>query len=107
MNFYFQMMLWILLALTIVINPNKAQDGIVYFPVEVAEASQAGSVVPGNINLTEIRGTTLYERYVAQIISGGITKLTLAINKVLLQSRSSTKDNIVFAPMSIGCKYTI
>lgn len=98
------MMFWILLTLSMVFNLSNTQGGILYFPEEIAAAPQAGSIVPGNINLTEIRGTTLYESYVEQIISGGIAKLTLAINKVLLQSRSNTRDNIVFAPMSIGCK---
>lgn len=79
---------------------------MIYFPVEI-EASQnieSGPLVPSNINLTEIRGTTLYDKYVEKIITAGITKLTLAVNKVLLQSKSSSSHNIVFAPMSIAGK---
>lgn len=81
---------------------------MVYFPEETPAASSQSenrAEIPGNINLTEIRGTTMYEKYVEQLISGGIAKLTLAINKVLLQGRSGSRDNVVFAPMSIGGEY--
>lgn len=97
------MQIRICFILTIVFHLDNAQ---VYFPEEV-EASpqmQNSPFIPSNINLTEIRGTTLYEKYVERIISGGITKLTLAINKVLLQNKSGSRNNIVFAPMSIAGK---
>ncbi|KAJ8982103.1 hypothetical protein NQ317_010961 [Molorchus minor] len=56
--------------------------------------------IPPHVNLTEIRGTSLYEKFVDRIISGGVTKLTLAINTILNSRRGS--DNIVFAPVSIA-----
>lgn len=97
------MWLRIFFIFTIVFHLNYAQ---VYFPqeIETSQHIESGPLVPANINLTEIRGTTVYEQYVEQIITGGITKLTLAINKILLQSKSRDCHNIVFAPMSIAGK---
>lgn len=102
------MLLKIFLALTILYHFNSAHaqkdyNEMLYFPEETVAPNRVGAI-PANVNLTEIRGTTLYEKYVEQILAGGITKLTLAVNKALLQSRSSNKDNIVFAPLSISCK---
>lgn len=100
------MLLRLLLAFAIFYqfsNAQKDYNGMVYFPEEAAAPNKVAGI-PANINLTEIRGTSLYEKYVEQIIAGGVTKLTLAVNKELLQSRSGHRDNIVFAPLSISCK---
>lgn len=99
------MLLKIFLTITIVFNVSCAQE-MVFFPEEIAASSinENREIIPGNINLTEIRGTTMYESYVEKVISSGIAKLTLAINKVLLHGRSGNHHNIVFAPLSIGGK---
>lgn len=59
--------------------------------------------------LTELRqrNSTKYELYVDQIISGGIAKLTLAINRAFLDVISKRQENLVFAPVSIGGKTKI
>lgn len=64
----------------------------------------AESIVPANINLTELRGTSLYEEYVDKIIATGILKLTLAVEKAIISSSPNSFDNVVFAPVGIAGK---
>lgn len=99
------MWLRMFLILTTTFHLNCAQDSV-YFPQEIEDSQhiESGPLVPANINLTEIRGTNVYEKYVERVITGGITKLTLAVNKVLLQGTSTGSHNIVFAPISIAGK---
>lgn len=103
------MLLILSLVLIAACGINDAQDisqGMVYFPEEIISSSFDNKAdIPSKFNLTEIRNTTLYESYVEQIISESIAKLMLAINKVLIEGRSPTKDNIVFGPVSISGKY--
>ncbi|CAG9822523.1 unnamed protein product [Phaedon cochleariae] len=75
-----------------------AQD----YPPAQALASPFRPAFEIPLNLTALRGTPQYERYVDQIISMGIAKFTLEINRDLLRQRSSEHDNVVFAPMSIA-----
>ncbi|KAJ8919515.1 hypothetical protein NQ315_002136 [Exocentrus adspersus] len=82
-----------------------AQNGeTLFFPDEQGGLINTDNSIklPPNLNLTEIRGTTIYENFVDKIIAGGISKLTLAINKALLHQTSSDKENVVFAPVSIS-----
>ncbi|XP_060530341.1 serine protease inhibitor 28Dc isoform X2 [Cylas formicarius] len=85
----------------------RAQDGnLLYFPNENGGVSQILSernvveVIPPNLNLSDIRGTTVYENYVDKIISMAIAKTTLTINNLLIQNPHG--DNVVFSPTSIA-----
>ncbi|KAJ8949612.1 hypothetical protein NQ318_007374 [Aromia moschata] len=71
-----------------------AQDNKIYFPDDDMTDIEIRA------NLSEIRGTQLYDQHIEQIMSEGISKLTLAINKILLQF--GHKENHVFAPVSIA-----
>lgn len=53
-------------------------------------------------NLTALRGTLEYEKRVDNIISSGILKLAVAIEKTLLETSSNNYENIVIAPVSIA-----
>lgn len=57
---------------------------------------------PSIKNLTALRGTSEYEKRVDAIISSGILKLAVAIEKTLLQTTSGNYENIVTAPVSIA-----
>lgn len=84
---------------------SNSNNGILYFPDDDETKSFPYPSIPQNINLSDMRGTTDYERYVDMIIAGGIANLTLSINKALIEKTSYSQNNIVFAPMSIGGKF--
>ncbi|XP_018573796.1 serine protease inhibitor 28Dc-like [Anoplophora glabripennis] len=92
------------IPLLVTITYAIAQREMVYFPDEQGGLMDGDNTVklPSNVNLTEIRGTTLYETFVDKIIASGIAKLTLAVNKALNQQTGSNRDNVVFAPVSIA-----
>lgn len=92
------------LSLLVTVAYAAAQKETVYFPDEQGGLMDGDNVVnlPPNLNLTEMRGTTLYETFVDKIIASGIAKLTLAVNKALNQQIGNSRDNVVFAPVSIA-----
>lgn len=57
----------------------------------------------------QLRGTSVYEKYVDNIISKGISKLTLAVDRATIKDneRIGGRDNIVFSPVSIAGGYKI
>ncbi|CAH0561227.1 unnamed protein product [Brassicogethes aeneus] len=70
------------------------------YPQAALASAPLSPMIPTK-NLSTIRGTQEYEQAVDQIISNGILKTTLAINKVIASSAKDHARNIVFAPMSI------
>lgn len=56
------------------------------------------------INPDVIRRTNVYEKYVEDLISQGISKLTIEINKLLI-SQSVNYDNVLFSPLSIASQF--
>lgn len=95
-----------LLSLFIAVSLAIPQREMVYFPDDRGGLMDGENTVklPPNVNLTEMRGTTVYEKFVDKIIASGIAKLTLAISKALNQQTQgqSNSDNVVFAPVSIA-----
>lgn len=71
----------------------------IHFPQDALDMS-ADNVTS---TLAELRGTTVYEKFVDNIISGGITKLTLAVDRASLKNSGRIhNENIVFSPVSIA-----
>ncbi|XP_044254319.1 serine protease inhibitor 28Dc [Tribolium madens] len=82
-------------------------NGQLYFPdektggyVQMQKEGQSEAILP--TNLTELRGTTLYEQFVDKIVSSGILKLTVAMEKALIASSPNNYESIVFAPVNIA-----
>lgn len=57
-------------------------------------------------NITKLlelkRGTESYEHLVDSVISRGILKLTLALDRATLTNSGQSSDNIVFSPISVA-----
>lgn len=92
-----------------IVLSNIYNNTQIYFPDDVRftpkRASQAGGfAAPQAPSFSQAFGaispTPTYEQYVDQLISKGIAKLTLAINKVYQEK--SIEDNVVFAPLNIA-----
>ncbi|KAG5893896.1 hypothetical protein JTB14_001079 [Gonioctena quinquepunctata] len=95
----------ILLLVFPCLNTQNAYSGSeIYFPSENGGLANDENYpqITSRLNLSEVRGTSTYEKYVDQLIAGGIARLTLEINRSFLQKRDSEDDNIVFAPLNIG-----
>ncbi|RZC34043.1 serpin B12 [Asbolus verrucosus] len=81
-----------------------------YFPddntggyVQMQNLGQSAPAAPSINNLTILRDTSAYEQYVDKIISAGILKLTLAVEKAMIAtSGTNNYDSIVYAPVSIA-----
>lgn len=81
-------------------------DNGIFFQNDDAQPLSAPAVSNIPNNLTDLRGTAQYEEYVEEIISTGLIRLTLAINKVI-SSNSDPKENVVFSPVSIGAALSL
>lgn len=51
-----------------------------------------------------IKKSSKYEKYVEDLISQGMYKLTIEINKLLI-SQSVNYDNVLFSPLSIASQF--
>lgn len=78
-----------------------------YFPDNMPKAPLLNTSQPIVPDFTAIKGSPEYETVIDSIISEGIAKTTLAINRVILETSRSNYDNIVFAPVSISGKIFI
>lgn len=80
---------------------------LVYFPpIFLAQEFQFPSDSEDTANITKLleqkRGTENYEDLVDSVISRGILKLTLALDRATLSNIEQTSDNIVFSPISVA-----
>lgn len=70
----------------------------IYFPSDDEQSSTS--------NITKLlelkRGTDSYEYLVDSVISRGILKLTLALDRATLSNSGQSSDNIVFSPISVA-----
>lgn len=77
----------------------------IHFPNDFDRAANVTQV------LADLRGTNVYENLVDNIISGGVLKLTLAMNRAVLSNSGSSQgnDNLVYSPVSVAgtCSITI
>lgn len=77
-----------------------------YFPTDISEVLQEGG--ENNITriLSELRGTNEYEKFVDNIISKGVLRLTLAMDRAAITNSRyfSDSENIVYSPVSIAGK---
>lgn len=78
-----------------------------YFPSDTSEALQLGGKNNVTQILTELRGTSEYEKFVDNIISRGVLRLTLAIDRAAASNSKffSDRNNVVYSPVSIAGKY--
>ncbi|XP_050315993.1 serine protease inhibitor 28Dc [Anthonomus grandis grandis] len=95
-------------------NANNTNQQV-YFPTEEDDIKfQISNAPPSNSTgeylspeilnkLTTLRGKTVYQEYVDEIISRGITKLTLKVNEILRHDQ----DIVVFSPLSIAGVLTL
>lgn len=82
-------------------------NGQLYFPdeksggfVQMNKEGQSNPIF--STNLTQLRGTTIYEQFIDKIISSGILKLTLAMEKALITTSPNNYESVVFAPVNIA-----
>lgn len=68
------------------------------FPTDSEEVSNITKL------LEQKRGTENYEHLVDSVISRGILKLTLGLDRATLSNSGQTSDNIVFSPISVAGK---
>lgn len=78
------------------------------FPLFLAQEFQFPSDSEEASNITKLleqkRGTENYEDLVDSVISRGILKLTLGLDRATLSNSGQTSDNIVFSPISVAGK---
>lgn len=80
------------------------------FPILLAQEIQFPSDDEDSVsNITKLlelqRGTESYEHLVDSVISRGILKLTLALDRATLSNSGQSSDNIVFSPISVAGTY--
>lgn len=80
------------------------------FPILLAQEIQFPSdEEESTTNITKLlelkRGTENYEDLVDSVISRGILKLTLALDRATLSTYGQSSDNIVFSPISVAGTY--
>lgn len=72
----------------------------IQFPLDSNEDNNASTNITKLLELK--RGTDSYEHLVDSVISRGILKLTLALDRATLQNSGKSTDNIVFSPISVA-----
>ncbi|XP_066261812.1 serine protease inhibitor 28Dc [Euwallacea similis] len=79
-----------------------ANSSAIYFPSSEYDSNpvlESASRISPN-NLAVLRGTTIYEKFVDDLISQAVAKLTVEINRLLI-SHAKGDENVLFSPISI------
>lgn len=84
---------------------GTTDSGAIFYPSEnKGEAhvtyNDSHSIEINPSDLSAIRGTTVYEKYVDDLIATGISKLTVTLNRML--TTQARGENVVFSPLSIS-----
>lgn len=94
LNFYLQMFVPRSLIVLFIFPTFFAQE--FQFPTEEEPTNNITKL------LEEQRGTENYEHLVDSVISRGMLKLTLALDRATLSNSGQSSDNIVFSPISVA-----
>ncbi|XP_066147313.1 serine protease inhibitor 28Dc [Euwallacea fornicatus] len=80
-----------------------ANNSTIYFPPSEYDFNPVRDTAPriAPNDLEVLRGTTIYEKFVDDLISQAVAKLTVEINRLLIV-QSEGVENVLFSPVSIA-----